>query len=122
MSFKSLVDAIQHVHTESAAVVNRTVNTTLTLRNWVIGWYLREYEHHGADRAKYGEAMIDSVSERLAKSGIEEFTPRYLRLCRQFALVYPEIWRSLTAEFREGFLHLPKVGSLTEQSHSNVFR
>lgn len=120
MSFTSLVDAIQHVHAESAAVVNRTVNTTLTLRNWVIGWYLREYEQHGADRAKYGEAMIDSVSERLAKSGIEEFTPRYLRLCRQFALVYPEIWRSLTAEFREGFLPLPKVGSLTEQSHSDV--
>jgi hypothetical protein len=59
MSFKSLVDAIQHVHAESAAVLNRTVNTTLTLRNWVIGAYIREFEQHGSDRAKYGESVID---------------------------------------------------------------
>jgi len=34
MSFTKLVQAIQHVHTGSAAAVN----TTLTVRNWVIGW------------------------------------------------------------------------------------
>jgi len=31
--FNALVDAIRRVHEECAAIVNRTVNTTLTLRN-----------------------------------------------------------------------------------------
>ena len=49
--FTALVDAVRRVHDECAAAVNRTVNTTLTLRNWLIGSYIRDYEQNGADRA-----------------------------------------------------------------------
>ena len=42
--FSALVDAISRMHDECAVAVNRTVNTTLTLRNWVIGFYIVEYE------------------------------------------------------------------------------
>lgn len=42
LNFAALVDSIRQVHEQSAAHVNRTVNTTLTLRNWVIGAYI----HH----------------------------------------------------------------------------
>lgn len=94
----SLVDAIQLVHEQSAAVVNRAVNTSLTLRNWVIGTYIREYEQQGADRATYGEALLERLSERLTAIALKGFSARYLRLCRQFSSVYPEIWRTLTAE------------------------
>ena len=56
LDFAALVKAIQRVHEESAAAVNRVVNTTVTLRNWIIGAYIVEYEMRGADRAKYGES------------------------------------------------------------------
>lgn len=51
LNFTALVKAIQRVHEESAAVVNRVVNTTLTLRNWFIGNYIVEYELKGVWRA-----------------------------------------------------------------------
>ena len=50
--FTALVGAVRRVHDECAARVSRTVNTTLTLRNWLIGSYIRDYEQHGADRAQ----------------------------------------------------------------------
>jgi len=50
--FTALVEAIRLIHEECAAAVNRTVNTTLTLRNWVIDFYIVEYEMCGTDRCK----------------------------------------------------------------------
>jgi hypothetical protein len=98
LDFISLVDAIRQVHERCVVQAGRAVNVSLTLRNWVIGWYIREYEQHGADRATYGEALIDKLSNRLLAAGYKELTARYLRLCRQFAAIYPEIWRSVTAK------------------------
>ena len=116
LNFAALVDSIRQVHEQSAAHVNRTVNTTLTLRNWVIGAYIREYEQRGADRAKYGEALVDRVAERLGATGLNDLTARYLRLCRQFTAVYPEIWRSVTAKSAQELLPDPIWRSLTAKS------
>jgi hypothetical protein len=68
------------------------------------GWYIREYEQQGADRAKYGEALLDRLAERLRSTGLNDLTPRYLRLCRQFAGVYADIWRSVTANSEQTLL------------------
>lgn len=122
LNFTALVDGIRQIHEQSAAVVNRVVNTTLTLRNWVIGWYLREYEQVGSDRANYGESLMDKVAERLAAKGVHEFTPRYLRLCRLFASVYPQIWRSLTAKSGEASLPLRLTEQLLGSEGARNFR
>lgn len=98
MSFTKLVEAIQRVHTESAAVVNRVVNTTLTLRNWVIGAYIREYEQNGADRARYGARLLESLSTTLQDRLDRCYTGRYLGLCRQLYDVYPQIRKSVISE------------------------
>ena len=78
LDFTALVDAIRQVHEQSAAAVNRTVNTTLTLRNWVIGWYIREYEQNGSDCAKYGEGLLDSLAERLSGLNVSNCNRRQL--------------------------------------------
>jgi hypothetical protein len=36
----------------------RQVNTSLTLRNWIIGFYIVDYEQNGKDRAEYGEQYV----------------------------------------------------------------
>ena len=89
IDFSMLVSAIRQVHEECAASVNRTVNTTLTVRNWLIGCYIREYEQHGADRATYGEGLLDSLAERLQAVGLARMDARELRRYRQFYLTYP---------------------------------
>jgi len=52
ITFNSLVSQIQTVHTELAAHAGRAVNISLTIRNWLIGYYIAEYEQNGADRAE----------------------------------------------------------------------
>ena len=116
LSFAMLVASIRQVHEDCAAQAKRAVNLSLTLRNWVIGWHVREYEQNGADRAKYGEALLDKVAERLGAAGLVGVTARYLRLCRQFAAVYPGIWRSVTAKSEHALLPNPIWRSLTAKS------
>ncbi len=94
--FTALVDVIRRVHEECAAAVNRTVNTTLTLRNWVIGFYIVEYEMHGADRAKYGEGVITALADALVISGIPRCDRRELYRYRVFHLAYPQIVEALS--------------------------
>ncbi|BBO80432.1 hypothetical protein DSCO28_09980 [Desulfosarcina ovata subsp. sediminis] len=49
MDSEKLVGAIRYVHTELAAQASRAVNVSLTLRNWMIGCYITEYEQNGAN-------------------------------------------------------------------------
>jgi hypothetical protein len=55
LTFEHLVRSIHAVHAEAVAQVSRAVNFNLTVRNWLIGCYIAEYELPGKDRAAYGE-------------------------------------------------------------------
>src|SRR4051812_22835857 len=94
--FTALVDAVRRVHEECASVVNRTVNTTLTLRNWAIGYYIGEYELRGADRATYGAGVIEALAER----GISRCDRRELYRYRLFYRTYPQIVEAVTPQLR----------------------
>ena len=63
-----------------------------------IGWYIREYEQQGADRATDGEGMVNRLADVLAARGMRDLAPRTLRQCRQFYAVYPLIWQTLSAK------------------------
>lgn len=77
MDFSALVSAIRETHEQCAAQANRAVNVALTMRNWLVGSYIHEYEQNGADRAAYGEGLLDRLSERLISDGFGELTARY---------------------------------------------
>jgi predicted nuclease of restriction endonuclease-like (RecB) superfamily len=78
----------------------KQINNALTLRNWIVGYYLVEYEQSGKDRAEYGKKTLKTLSERLGKTDVKGFSDRNLRLCRQFYLEYPNIWQLITAKFQ----------------------
>jgi len=108
LNFASLVNAIRQVHQHSAAAAGRAVNFALTLRNWVIGAYIREYQQKGRDRANYGAFLLETLAERLKSSGVNDLSARTLRLCRQFYVVYPSIWQTPSANSLRNFL-LPEI-------------
>ncbi len=89
LDFTALVDAIRQVHEHSAAAASRAVNTTLTLRNLVIGAYIHHYELNGADRAKYGEGLLDALAERLKTTDVANAGRRQLYLYLTFYRTYP---------------------------------
>ena len=103
-NFAALVDAVRQVHEHSAAAASRAVNASLTLRNWAIGCYIVEYEQNGADRAKYGARLLESLSDALTTRGVEDMAARSLRLYRQFFLTYENIWQALPAKSASALL------------------
>ena len=109
LSFERLVTAIGQAHAELAAQASRAVNTSLTLRNWLIGCYIAEYEQQGTDRAQYGYKLIERLSERLIQAGVSRAEARELRRYRQFYLTYPQIRESLSPE--SGGTLLPQAGA-----------
>ncbi len=74
------------------------VNVGITIRNWITGFYIYEYEQRGTDRARYGERLLDVLSEKLSSAGIQGTASRTLRLCRQFYTAYQQIQQTLTAK------------------------
>ena len=86
-----LVDAIQKTNQFFLDQTQRQVNTALTLRNWVIGYYIVEYKQKGEDRAEYGEKLIRNLSERLKKTGIKGLSYSNLQLFKQFYFTYPQL-------------------------------
>lgn len=97
-SFDHLVAAIAHAHGALAEQAAKAVNISLTLRNWLIGHQIREYEQSGADRSAYGERLLDTLAERLRQSALPRVEARELRRFRQFYLAYPHIRETLSAK------------------------
>jgi len=68
------------------------------LRNFVIGYYIVEYEQKGSDRATYGTKLIDNMAKKL--SHIKGMSSTALKLMRQFYLTYPQISQAVTDQFK----------------------
>ena len=98
--FTALVTEINSVHQWFSSQAARQVNTALTLRNWMFGMYIKEYEQNGQDRAGYGEKLLITLVKALNSKGIRGLTDRYLRGCRSFYEVYPQIWMTLSSKFQ----------------------
>ncbi|MCK9306375.1 MAG: PDDEXK nuclease domain-containing protein [Methanoculleus sp.] len=90
-NFDGLVGSIRHFHAELITQASRAVNTSLTLRNWLIGCYIEEYERFGVDRAAYGDRLMDRLAETLTVQGIPRCDRRELYRYRRFYLTYPQI-------------------------------
>lgn len=110
MTFQNLVASIRQVHEQCFARATKAVNVSLTLRNWIIGLYILEYEQGGIDRAKYGSRILEKLANILHKDLDRCYTDRYLRLCRQFYEVYPQIRKSMISE--SGLIQNGKVEEL----------
>lgn len=109
--FESLVRAIEAAHRQLHQQAVKAVNTALTLRNWLIGSYVQEFELEGLDRAAYGEKLIERLAMRLKECGVPRTGARELRRYRLFFLNYPQIGESLTPELA---LALPPPRSHTQ--------
>lgn len=95
MNFDGLLAAIRQTDTVFATQATKAVNVSLTLRNWCIGYHITEYEQKGADRAKYGERLLDQLAVQLGSTGLKRMEARELRRFRQFYLTYPQIRETL---------------------------
>ncbi len=97
-NLEQLTNTIQQTNQYFLLQAQKQVNTSLTLRNWVIGFYILEYEQSGKDRANYGSGLYKAIAERLAQNGIKSIRERHLYLCKDFYLAYPQILLTASAK------------------------
>ena len=88
MNFDSLVHTIHSVQDALQEQAAHAVNLALTARNWLIGYYIVEFEQHGEDRAEYGEQLLKKLETRINKKGMTE---RRFREFRRLYIVYPQL-------------------------------
>lgn len=100
--FDSLVSSIVHIHQQTQAFASKAVNVALTLRNWLIGYRIVEFEQQGNDRASYGERLLPALATRLSAAGLKRVDVRELRRFRRIYDVYPQIRETVTPELLAG--------------------
>ncbi|MBK8562983.1 MAG: DUF1016 family protein [Saprospiraceae bacterium] len=98
--FTALVSEINNVHQWFSNQAARQVNTALTLRNWMIGMYLVEYEQNGQDKAQYGERLFLEVAARMTSLGIKGISDRSLYWCKNLYLTYPQISKTVFSKLQ----------------------
>ncbi len=98
--FNQLINLIKTTHSTLQQQAANSVNQLLTIRNWLIGFYIVEYEQNGKDKAIYGKNLLENLETRLEGSEIKNMTARRFRDYRAFYLLYPQIRRTLTAKFQ----------------------
>lgn len=91
MDITTLLNSIRDTHEWFAEQAARQINTSLTLRNWLIGMYLVEYEQKGQDRAQYGKKLLQKISANLRQTGMRGMGERRLREYRSFYETYPHV-------------------------------
>ena len=91
-SFGDLTSIIQTTHDAALSSTVKAINRMQTMRNWLIGYYIVEYEQHGKDRAEYGAKLLKKLEERVNRKGI---STTLLKNSRSFYLHYPQMVENL---------------------------
>lgn len=134
-NISQLISTITDVHSELQASAANAVNKALTIRNWLIGFYIVEYEQNGEDRAEYGAKLLPNLASKLEHiKGLDE---RSLRSMRKFYQSYTYldemIWGTATPklqnllirgtaspEFIEEQISFQKAGTLSPLSENKL--
>ena len=89
--FENLVELCRRTHEETQRSAARAVDSSLVVRNYLFGWYIVEYEQHGADRAEYGAQTLRTLSSVLKAKIGRGFSVDALERMRRFYLLYGHI-------------------------------
>ncbi len=116
-NFNALITSIQQAHSHLSAKAGKAVNVSLTLRNWLIGAYIAEYELNGADRADYGDQLLTELSKELQKRKISNTGRRQLYHYLSFYRTYPQIVRTASTQLNALFpANLKEAGKVPTAS------
>jgi hypothetical protein len=90
---------IENIHSYFSDYANKQVNYAYTLRNWLIGMYLFEFEQKGKNRAEYGDKLYKNLALKLKERKIKGMYFTLLNTCKQFYIVYPQIIQTVSEQF-----------------------
>ncbi|MBW8050081.1 MAG: DUF1016 domain-containing protein [Cytophagales bacterium] len=65
MKLEQLIESIELTQNSLQQKALSAVNQLATIRNWLIGYYIVEFEQKGEERAKYGDKLLKTLSKEL---------------------------------------------------------
>ena len=104
MIFNQLTNNIRQTSNTLRTYAGKAINQYLTVRNWLIGFYIVEFEQKGEDRAQYGEKLLRTLAKELNENSLS-FTN--LKMYRQFYQTYPQLAQVIPAFFQKN--NLPPI-------------
>ena len=104
----NIFDNIKELVFSSRNKVYSAVNTEMLKLYWNIGKAIMEIQQ-GDERASYGDAVLEKLSQKLTNEFGKGFSSRNLRTMRKFYLIYP-IWKTVSAKLSwSHYLELIKI-------------
>jgi len=89
-SEERLYERIAAILEEARSRVARSINTAMVQAYWLIGREIIEVEQQGAERAAYGEQLLEKLAQRLTKRFGRGMGVATLRRARAFYQTYPQ--------------------------------
>lgn len=110
-----IFDDIKQLVINSRNKVYQTVNTEMLRLYWNIGKVIMEIQQ-GDERASYGNAVLEKLSEKLTNEFGRGFSSRNLRTMRKFYIMYP-IWKTVSAKLSwSHYLELIKIDDVSKRN------
>jgi len=113
----NIFDSIKDLVINSRNKVYQTVNTEMLNLYWNIGKAIMEIQQ-GDERASYGDAVLDRLSQKLTNEFGKGFSSRNLRTMRKFYLMYP-IWKTVSAKL--SWSHYLELIKIDEEPKRNFY-
>lgn len=113
----NIFDNIKELVISSRNKVYSAVNTEMLNLYWNIGKSIMEI-HQGGERASYGDAVLDKLSQKLTNEFGKGFSSRNLRTMRKFYLMYP-IWQTVSSKL--SWSHYLELIKIEEDNKRNFY-
>ena len=110
-----LYDYIKSLIDQSKNRIYKTVNTEMINLYWNIGRIIVE-KQNGYDRAKYGDYLIEKLSNQLTNEFGKGFSTRNLKRMRKLYLCYPKRTTMLSQLTWSHYLELIKIDDETKRN------
>lgn len=94
LNLSFLTSQITRLHEYLQRRAKQQVNNALTIRNWLIGLYIIEYEQNGSDNAIYGLKVMKELADRLKQ--IKGMSSTQLYLYKDFYKSYPDFFPTVS--------------------------
>ena len=117
MDFNKLSELLRQTNRFFKSKATSAINTSLTLRNWLYGYYIVEYEQKGEDRAVYGDRVLKDLVKALNME-YKEISLTYLKSVRKFYLTYPQISQTVSDLLSDSFELTNEKNKLNEKSQT----
>lgn len=117
MQYQNLISSIDETHQTLQQNAVKAVNSHISLRNWLIGYYIVAFEQNGEDRAKYGAKLLKELAKSLKIKGLGETN---LKQCRKFFQLYPQISQTVSDFLKNNPIKFKNLISQTSSDQLNI--